>query len=251
MTRYLKVTIPRPDGFRAANRGAYHFLLQDRIYPLVDELRRQSLIEGYDFLSHTGIDLRLWVPESVEPSQIQAHLRQRGLPDQLVDYAPSETGLDREILLDLLHRSAEQLRTLLEDQGQRHHLEEVVHWLLNQYGLHNRHEIRFHLACASSWMPPQATGGLAVRLLTWLRKLHLGQMLILSAPAVMVGWLLLVVLGVYLFSLEGCPGSAWECKIPSFWVEFGLWTLAFVAVAVAFIAGWWTWFGARRKPQPW
>ena len=61
MTRYRKVTIPRPDGFDLSRLGAYHLLLRDQVYPLVDNLLADGLIEGYDFLSHTGVDLRLWI----------------------------------------------------------------------------------------------------------------------------------------------------------------------------------------------
>ena len=253
MTRYLKVTIARPDGFRARHRGAYHVLLRDRVYPLVDELQRLGMIEGYDFLSHSGLDLRLWVADDTSVAHIQDHLRNKGLPDQLVDDPPSENGLDRELLLAILQRSAEQTRDLLEDGGRTRRLEELVHWLLNQWGLHNRDEVRFHEACARSWAPPRSTGPSAMRMFSWIRKLHFGRLVILSLPLLFLTWLFLVVIDTYLQSLDGCPVSmsVWDCKIPAFWMQLVLWLAALAGCLALLIASWWTWFGARRSSPSW
>ena len=151
MTIYKKVEIPRSDGFDSSRRAAYHDLLRTSVFPLVDELVSCGLAEGYDFLTHSGIDLRLWLADDASLTEVQSCLRRHGLPDQLVDWAPAETGEDRVRLLSMLQRGAEQVRALMDDGGRCRSPEEVVHWFLNQYGLHNLHEIEFHRASAATW----------------------------------------------------------------------------------------------------
>jgi len=151
MTLYMKVAIPRADGFDEARLSDYHRLLLDSVFPLVDDLMASGLAEGYDFLSHTGLDLRLWLSDDADISAIQERLRARDLPASLVDQPPAETGDDRLRLLAMLMRSAENVRALLEDAGAKRELYEPVHWFLNQYGFHNRHEVGFHERQAAAW----------------------------------------------------------------------------------------------------
>jgi hypothetical protein len=151
MTIYKKVEVPRPDGFDSKRRAEYHALLRTSVFPLVDELVDSGLAEGYDFLTHSGIDLRLWLADTADLTDVQARLRTHGLPDQLADFAPAETGEDRMRLLHMLQRGAEQVRALMDDGGRCRSADEVVHWFLNQYGLHNIHELEFHRASAAAW----------------------------------------------------------------------------------------------------
>ena len=151
MTLYKKVEIPRTDGFDESRQPEYHRLLLGSVFPLVDDLIASGLAEGYDFLSHTGLDLRLWLRDDADITAVQARLRALGLPDRLVDYPPAETGEDRLRLLEMLRRGAENVRALLEDAGTNRQLYEPVHWFLNQYGLHNRQEVQFHERQAAAW----------------------------------------------------------------------------------------------------
>lgn len=151
MTQYKKVEIPRTDGFDARRLQEYHQLLMQFVFPFVDDLVQDGLADGYDFLSHSGVDLRLWLSDDADLAEVRKRLRQRGLPETLVDYAPEETGEDRVRLLSILRRGAEQVRDLLEDHSDLWRPEEVVHWFLNQYGLHNTHEAQFHESQASAW----------------------------------------------------------------------------------------------------
>jgi hypothetical protein len=151
MTLSKKVEIPRSDGFNPAKLLEYHALMLSSVFPLVDELMRSGFAEGYDFLTHSSIDLRLWLRDDVDITVVQERLRAACLPDALVDFAPAETGPDRTRLLGILMRGAESVRALLEDAGAARQLYEPVHWFLNQYGLHNWQEVEFHERQAAAW----------------------------------------------------------------------------------------------------
>lgn len=151
MSIYKVVRIPRPDGLDPAKLSEYHRFLNDTIFPLVDELQDAGLIEGYDFLTRSDIDLRLWILGKAKLERIRAVLRGRDLPDTLDDFAPAEAGEDRTILLDLLHRDVQQVRTLLQDTSGERSIQDVVHWFLNQYGLSNASEVQWHFEQACAW----------------------------------------------------------------------------------------------------
>lgn len=136
------VKIPRPDASNPNRRADYHDLLLTRVFPLADSLIEGGLAEGYDFLSHSALDLRLWLIDAVDLEAVRKLLRKHDLPDQLEDHPPAETGIERTRLLQVPQRGAEQVRSVLQDDTHARGPEEVLHWFLNQYGLHNQDEVR-------------------------------------------------------------------------------------------------------------
>ena len=153
--RTLKlVKLPRPAD-TLADLANFHRYLKATLFPLIDALRAAELIDTWDFLTHNGaapsIDLRLWVRDESFATEVKKLLKERGLPDQLEDCAPAETQAQRELLLTLLCQSAGQIRTLLSDPSGLRTIEEVVHWLLNQYGMSNQYESAWHLRQAEVW----------------------------------------------------------------------------------------------------
>ena len=146
MTLFKKVEIPRTDAFDPEKLGQYHELLRQRVFPALDALDAEGLVEGYDFLSHQGIDLRLWLPDGVDLDRVIGVLIAHDLPNVLTEYPPAESGGDRDRLLGILRRNVEQVRALIEDQTCTRRFDEIVHWFLNSYGFHNVTEYRWHKA---------------------------------------------------------------------------------------------------------
>jgi hypothetical protein len=160
MTSFKKIQIPRPDGLDQSRLPEYHALLRNSVFPLVDELAEAGLIEGFDFLTHSALDLRLWIRDDADLAAVRQKLREAGFPNELVDFPPAETGAERTRLLEILMISAQTIRALIEDPSTQRTLSEPIHWILNQYGLHNVHEIDFHERLAAGWrqqlgLPPQ------------------------------------------------------------------------------------------------
>lgn len=158
MPVFKKIEVPRSDSFDEKRRLEYHTLLRESVFPFIDESMAHGLADGYDFLSHSSLDLRLWLRDRISLPQVQELARRYRLPDQLIDWAPAETGDDRVRLLEMLRRGAQQVRALLEDGGRCRSVDEVVHWFLNQYGFHNAHEIQFHESAAAAWKRQLASG---------------------------------------------------------------------------------------------
>ena len=152
MIVYKVVRITRPDSLDPSRIDEYHRCLRQVVFPLVDQLEATGLIAGYDFLTHQHIDLRLWILDSERVGAVRDILEQRGLPSDLSDFAPAETGAERDRLLAILNHSAKQVRRIVEDAtGLRTHAE-LVHWQLNQFGLTNLGEAEFHARQAATWM---------------------------------------------------------------------------------------------------
>ena len=138
MTTYKIVDIPRPNGL-----AVYHTLLRSEVFPATDALDAEGLIEGFDFINHEFLELRLWIPANGDETRIREVLTNHSLPTDMRDGAPSETGQDRTHFLEVMFRNVEQIQLLVEP-GQARNIEEVVHWFLNQWGFSNEIEIAWH-----------------------------------------------------------------------------------------------------------
>jgi hypothetical protein len=150
MRLYKTIELPR-----SKDLPAYHAYLKTVVYPLVEGLREANLIEAYDFLTHGDgsphIDLRFWITAKANEAEVVNVLKERGLPSQLRDGVQAEPDPDRELILRLLHNGAEQIRALISDSRGLCTIEEVVHWLLNQYGMGNAAESAWHAKESEAW----------------------------------------------------------------------------------------------------
>ena len=86
-------------------------------------------------------------------------------------------------------------------------------------------------------------------ILRWVRRLHVGQLAMVSLFICLVGLVARFFLGVFLDALSGCPVSIslWACKVPSFWLYTGASLLVLLGCGVSLVVFWWTWFGARGE----
>ena len=151
MPVFKMIRVPRPDRLDPARIDEYHAFLLNTVYPAIDDLQSERLIQGYDFLSHGGLELRLWLPDPPELRAVKATLEKYGLPTELQSGDPAETGTDREALLRELNQGAELIRLIVQQTAKEAALSQLVHYLLNQYGFGNLKEAEWHDFQAKIW----------------------------------------------------------------------------------------------------
>ncbi len=146
MTTYKTVKIPRPSGLTD-----YHTLLRFQVFPATEDLDAEGLIEGFDFLTHKFVELRLWIPANGNEARIKEVLANHTLPNDMSDGTPAETGQDRVHFFAVMRRNVEQIRELLMTSSPARDLNEVIHLFLNQWGFSNQTEIAWYADRASAW----------------------------------------------------------------------------------------------------
>lgn len=153
-SNWKQITIPRQfcswhdkEGFKD-----YLDILKKSVFPAIDKLVSEELIDNYHFLNHSdtgGLDLRLSIVNEKNLQKIQEVLKKFELPDKLKDY-----GGDHQAILDVLKLNTEITRIAinqkLEDIKKFHH--RLTHYQNNSIGMTNRDEVDFHLNEAINWL---------------------------------------------------------------------------------------------------
>jgi len=146
VTTYKIVDIPRPNGL-----AVYHTLLRSEVFPATDTLDAEGLIEGFDFINHEFLELRLWIPANGNETRIQEVLANHSLPTHMRDGTPDENDQDRVHFFAVMRGNVEQIRELLMAPGQAKDIDDVIHWFLNQWGFSNQTEIAWNVDQAKMW----------------------------------------------------------------------------------------------------
>ena len=146
-------------------------VLETVVAPAIRELEAKGLLDGFHYLRHTDIDIRLSCNDwPAKESAIQQVLEQYSIASNLVDWeglSPDEYGGELGVilcynnlefnsrlclpLLESIHEAAQQDNPL-RDQLDRLSPHQWVHYLANQTGYGNMRQIAFELDDAFEWL---------------------------------------------------------------------------------------------------
>jgi len=166
-------------------RAGYEYLVREKIKPLVKELEEEGLIQGFHFIMHGTLDLRLEVVDENKLSIVADKISASDILFSDLKLWNGFTENSREyqwygpegiaILLQSLESNSRLLMDLFQFKENAENLplgeektidnlnHQMVHYFLIQQGIDNRQQVIFSLEDAKFWMdkvykPPRPSG---------------------------------------------------------------------------------------------
>ena len=155
-------------------RAEYEKLVREKIQPLVEELEADGLIQGFHFIMHGTLDLRLKIGDERKLSIVTDKVLASGVPFAEIKLWNGFTENSREykwygpegiaILLQSLESNSRLLMDLLQFKENARNLplgekktidylnHQMVHYFLIQQGIDNLEQVKFSLDDAKFWM---------------------------------------------------------------------------------------------------
>jgi len=125
--------------------SVYVDILRNKIAPAIEALEKDELIDGFHFISHEGVDLRLSCPnwKLSEIYKIKKILKLNGIDGDLHPYNDLNGSLDSIVKANFLETVSRCVlaEVLAEGKSSR---ENLSHYLNNQYGVWNIDEAIDH-----------------------------------------------------------------------------------------------------------
>jgi hypothetical protein len=150
-TIWKKITVPRNATCKWGSEQGftdYIKLLKNSIFPAIDELISEKLIDNYHFMNHANFDLCISIFEEKYSKQVEKILAKYNLPQKL-DARDEE---NKEIY-DILNLNTQITRKVIEQKikGIKELHQDVIHYQNNQIGMTTPDEINFLISEALKW----------------------------------------------------------------------------------------------------
>ena len=155
-------------------RAEYEYLVREKIQPLVEELEADGLIQGFHFIMHGTLDLRLEISDEKKLSIVTDKILASGIPFAEIKLWNGFTENSREykwygpegvaILLQSLESNSRLLMDLFQFKENARNLplgeektidylnHQMVHYFLIQQGIDNLGQVKFSLKDAQFWL---------------------------------------------------------------------------------------------------
>ncbi len=125
----------------------YHEFLLTKVYPAIDKLYSEGLIDTYHFLMHENLDLRISIPDETKIDTIKNILAEFELPIKMQEWGRGRPKIED----DILRYDTEKTRLLIQHPVLDKFLSSAIHNPINQLGINNLVESEIHINEAINW----------------------------------------------------------------------------------------------------
>lgn len=150
---FYEVTIPYeriPPNRPLELVSAYRELLKNKVFPAIDKLRSEGLIDTYHFLTHVGLDLRISIQDEEKIPEVKEILEQFEIPTDLRRWDENHERIEVED--HVLRMNTEITRLLLEHPDFDSFYPSVIHYQNNSFGIGNEEETNFYINQGVNWI---------------------------------------------------------------------------------------------------